>query len=152
MTVVTKSIVINAPREAIRPYVNEPDRMRSWNPNIYKWEAGEGWPEAGAQGEIGFKASGGVDVEGVMTMVEYDPDTLNRTYTIDSNNENFEPSVWKYTYDENDGQTTVTAEVEYTLPGSYLGKVLDKLVVERGNAKLLEESLQHLKRKVESSS
>jgi uncharacterized membrane protein len=86
-----------------------------------------------------------------MIIQKYDPQTLNRVYTIEADNQPVEPSLWEYTYDENDGKTTVTVTVEYTLPGSYLGQVLDKLVVERGNAKLLETSLQNLKREVEGS-
>lgn len=151
MTIVTKSIVINASREKIRPYVDDARNLRSWNKNVYRWEAGDGWPAEGASGEIGFKASGGINVDGVMTVLAYDPQTLNRRYQIASNDENMEPSTWEYTYEEDGGQTTVTALVQYTLPGSYLGQIIDKLVVERGNAKLLEESLQTLKSMVEGS-
>lgn len=149
MTTVSKSVVIEAPREAIRPYFNDPQMLPKWNTNVYHWEPEEEWPNVGAKGDIGFKASGGINVEAIMTSLEYDSETLNRAYNIDGGT--LPPSLWRYTFDEKDGKTTVTVDVEYTLPGSYLGQVVDKLVVERGNAKLLENSLLNLKTQVEGS-
>lgn len=146
MTTVTKSIVINAPRETLRPLFDDPQRVKQRSSNLYRWEPDEAWPNAGATCQVGFKATG-IDVDGVATSLAYDPATLNRVYRIDS--EGFEPSTWRYSFEEHDGETTVTADVEYTVPGRILGPALDKLVVERGNAKLLQESLENLKAQVE---
>ena len=54
---------------------------------------------------------------------------------------------WRYTPER--GQTRLTALVEYDIPGGALGKIADKLVVERMNARNLEESLENLKALVE---
>jgi uncharacterized membrane protein len=56
-----------------------------------------------------------------------------------------------YTFNEQDGKTAVTAKVEYTIPGSFLGKALDKLFVERQNTKDIEQSLVNLKAMAESA-
>jgi hypothetical protein len=146
MTTVTKSIVIDAPREVLRPYFDEAEHVKQRSSNLYRWEPDEAWPNAGATCKVGFKATG-IDVNGTATSLEYDPATLNTVYRIDS--EGFEPSTWRYSFEERDGKTTVTAEVAYTVPGRILGPALDKLVVERGNAKLLQESLENLKAQVE---
>ena len=148
MTTVTKSIVVDAPREALRPHFHEAERVLERSSNLFLWEPDEKWPSVGAKCKVGFKATG-LDVEGVATSVEYDPATLNMAYRIDSGN--LEPSMWRFSFEERDGKTTVTADVEYTIPGRILGPTLDKLFVERSNAKRLEESLANLKAQVEQN-
>ena len=148
MTKVTKTVVINATREAIRPYFDESERLMGWSKNVYRWEPDAAWPNPGSQSQIGFKTTG-VDVDGVATAMEYDLDTMHSVYKVESGE--FEPSTWEYTFDEKGGRTIVTARVEYTVPGRLLGPALDKLVVERGNSKLLEETLKNLKAQVEAS-
>lgn len=67
----------------------------------------------------------------------YDEETVAHHWRHE--NEHGMPSFesW-YTFDDADGKTTVTTKVEYTVPGSFLGKALDKLFVERQNAKDVE--------------
>ena len=148
MTVVTKSVVINAQREAIRPYYANSDYARQIYQNVYLWEPVDAWPSAGATAKIGFKTVA-MNVEGTTTTQIYDPETMHHTYRIDG--EDVEPSFWEWTFDEKDGQTTVTAQVEYTIPGRIIGPALDKLMVERQNGKLLETSLNNLKELVEGA-
>ncbi len=50
---------------------------------------------------------------------------------------------WSFTPTKNG--TEVTFFMDYELPASYLGKVLDKLFVERENRKDINESLERLK-------
>jgi len=44
-----------------------------------------------------------------------------------------------------DGDTEVTAEIEYTVPGAALGKIANRLIVERMRARSLEQTLENLK-------
>lgn len=142
MTIVTKSIVIDAPREAIRPFYTNSEYTKKIYQNVYLWEPGDTWPSAGAKAKIGFKATA-MKVEGTSTTQEYDPETMHHVYRVDG--EGTEPSYWQWTFDESDGKTTVTVQVEYTIPGRILGPALDKLMVERQNGKLLQQSLDNLK-------
>ena len=148
MTVVTKSIVVDAPRDAIRPYYTNSDYTMQIYQNVYLWEPDDAWPSAGAMARIGFKATA-MKVEGTSVTHEYDEQTMRHVYQV--NGENVEPSHWKWIFDEKDGKTTVTVQVEYTIPGRILGPALDKLMVERSNAKLLQTSLENLKALVEGS-
>lgn len=148
MTKVTKTVVINATREAIRPYFDESERLMGWSTNVYRWEPDQAWPNPGAQSQVGFKTAG-VDVDGTATALEYDRDTMHSIYKVESGD--FEPSTWEYTFDENGDKTIVTAHVEYTVPGRILGPAMDKLVVERSNSKSLEDALKNLKQRVEAS-
>ena len=47
--------------------------------------------------------------------------------------------------------TTVTARVDYTIPGSYLGQILDKLFVERQNSRDMADNLRRLKEMAEGA-
>jgi uncharacterized membrane protein len=46
----------------------------------------------------------------------------------------------------------VTFEIDYQLPGGFLGEAMDRILVERQNEEEAERSLQNLKRLVESES
>jgi uncharacterized membrane protein len=58
---------------------------------------------------------------------------------------------YRTTYEGQGAATKVTMRFDYEMPGAALGKVLDKLVVERMNAKNLDSSLSKLKELVESN-
>ena len=51
----------------------------------------------------------------------------------------------RWTFGPTEKGTQVTFLMDYELPGSYLGKVLDKLFVERQNKNDVNQSLQRLK-------
>jgi uncharacterized membrane protein len=48
------------------------------------------------------------------------------------------------------GGTLVTMEEEYTVPGSVLGKVVDRLIFEKMNARDMHSSLENLKLLIEA--
>lgn len=142
MSLVQKSMVINASLETIRSYYTDEKYARQIYQNVYKWEPDENWPNTGATAGIGFKTTA-MSVEGTVTTVEYDPEKMRHAYRVDS--EGVEPAHWEWDFEEKDGQTTVNVQVEYTIPGRILGPALDKLFLERQNAKLLQQSLDNLK-------
>ena len=141
MTTITKSIVINATRDTIRQYYAHPVHTPQWSHALTIWEPEEAWPGVGTTAKMGLK-SGGLTSEGVATTLAYDDETMAHHWRFESNLPPLE--CWS-TFDEVDGQTTVTTKVEYTVPGSILGKALDKLFVERQNAKDVEQQLVNLK-------
>ena len=51
--------------------------------------------------------------------------------------------TWTYTPKNND--TEVTVEIEYTVPGRALGRIADRLLLERMNENGTEQTLQNLK-------
>ena len=150
MTVVTRSIVIDAPRQVIRPIYTSSDYTMQIYENVYLWEPDASWPETGAKAEIGFKATG-QNVEGTCTSQEFDPETLHHVFEVQSAASGDEPSRWEWTFDEQDGKTTVNLRIEYTVPGRIIGPALDKLMIERQNAKLVEKALENMKDVAEGS-
>ena len=149
MTSITKSVVINTPLDGIRPYYAHPVHTLQWAQAVYLFEPEEAWPSAGSTAKMGIK-SGGLKIEGVATTVEYDPETMNHHWQLEP--ANMDVMDFWYNFDKGEGQTTVTARVDYTIPGSYLGQILDKLFVERQNAKDIEDGLSRLKEMAEGAS
>lgn len=148
MTTVKKSIIINGTREDIRPFLHDPQFVMARDANIYHYQPDANWPAEGSTLQAGFKTFV-MNVDAVFTSLEYDAQTLNLRYRAESQNN--EPAMWQWTFDEQNGQTTVSVQIDYTLPGSYLGKALDKLFVERKNEEQTENTLAGLKAQVEGA-
>lgn len=148
MTIITKSVEINAPRDTIRQYYAHPVHTPQWAHAITIWEPDESWPEVGSTARMGTN-SGGIKAEGSATTLAYDDETMAHHFRYEP--KNLGPMDFQFSFEERDGKTTVTQTTEYTIPGSFLGKALDKLFVERQNAKDIEQQLANLKAMAESA-
>jgi hypothetical protein len=126
MTTVHESITINATREQIRPIFFDPEKLRTREESIYHYQPDEQWPAVGAKYEVGLK-SFLTNIDAVSTCLAYDPETMRLEF--DQVADGQEPARWLYTFDEQDGKTTVTLKIDYTLPGKWLGQVVDRLLV-----------------------
>jgi hypothetical protein len=87
----------------------------------------------------------GVKLNGKATFLEFDPPHKAVVQT-----EGGAESVWTWTYEAQGDGTLLTCAIEYTIPGAALGKIADKLIVERTNANSLEQSLKNIKGIVEA--
>lgn len=142
MTTINESIEINATRDTIRQYYAHPVYTTQWAPALVLWEPDESWPRAKSTARMGTK-SGGITTEGIATTLSYDEETMAHHFRFEP--KNMPPMEFRNTFEERDGKTTVTQRVDYTIPGSFLGKALDKLFVERQNTKDIEQQLVNLK-------
>jgi hypothetical protein len=147
MTTVHESITINATRERIRPIFFDPESIRTRETAIYHYQPDANWPAVGAKIEVGFKTFL-TNVDAVATCLAYDPETMRLEYDMVGGTG---PANWLYTFDEQDGATTVSLKIDYTLPGSWLGQVVDRLLVERKNRQQVVDSLAALKRAVKAA-
>lgn len=139
MTLIQKSITINAPLDAVLAILEDPERQSELNPNLKllshrpsplgfydtNWEykmagmkfSGESTVTAYEKGKrIVFESKGGID------------------------------SRWEWTINAQGGTTEVSLALTYTMPGSFLGAALNKLVIEGQNEKDIEGELANLKR------
>lgn len=144
MTTITKSIEINATRDTIRRYYAHPAHTAQWSHILTVWEPDEAWPNEGATARMGVK-SGGLNVEGVATTIAYDDETMAHHFRHEPDNQMMAPFETWFTFDESEGKTTVTQKLVYTIPGNLLGQALDRLFVERQNARDMEQQLANLK-------
>jgi len=119
MTVLERSIVIKGTAAEIDAITSDGDRLPEWYAGITKATADGIFPDPGGIVEMKYKSAG-------ITAGVYE--------------EIFEPV---------DDGTRFTLKFDYEMPGGGVGKLVDKLFVERMNAKNLEESLENMKTLVE---
>ena len=143
-----ETITINATREQIQPFLYDPERLLARETAVYRYQPDEKWPAVGARAEVGFKTAL-MNIDAVNTCLAYDPETLQMEFEQVAAGQ--EPGHWLYTFDEQDGKTAVSLQINYTLPGKWLGQVVDRLLVERKNRQQCVDSLAALKQQVEKA-
>jgi uncharacterized membrane protein len=140
MAHIKKDTLIHAPIRQVFDMVFDFESIPQWMVgmekvhNISPGERGEG-----SAFEWVYNMAG-VKFDGVSRIVSLEPlrkAVIASTGGIDS--------TWTWTYAAEGEGTRLTCEMEYTVPGAGLGKIADKLVVERTNAKNLEKSLANIK-------
>jgi uncharacterized membrane protein len=144
MTTLERSVLINASVDAIEAITDDARRLPEWYAGIEQATPDDLFPEPGGKVELVYKAAG-VTFNLTQTSVERVPGQVgvNRMEGMiaGTNRMTFAP--------EGEG-TRVTMRFEYEMPGGGVGKLFDRLVVERMNAQNLESSLENLKRLLES--
>jgi uncharacterized membrane protein len=144
MTTLERSVLINASVDAIEAITDDARRLPEWYAGIEQATPDDLFPEPGGKVELVYKAAG-VTFNLTQTSVERVPGQVgvNRMEGMiaGTNRMTFAP--------EGEG-TRVTMRFEYEMPGGGVGKLFDRLVVERMNAQNLERSLENLKRLLES--
>lgn len=144
MTHIKKDILVDAPLQQVFDMIYDFESIPKWMVgmeevrNISPGERG-----AGSSFEWTYNMAG-VKFDGASHIVSLEPlrkAVIQSTGGIDS--------TWTWTYAAEGSGMRLTCEMDYTVPGAGLGKIADKLVVERTNAKNLEQSLAQIKALVE---
>jgi uncharacterized protein YndB with AHSA1/START domain len=143
MTTVERSIFINATPDEINAISLVPERMPEWYAGIEHAVSDDVFPEAGGMAEMVYKAAG-IKFDMTMTVIEYVPGEYI-TYQMGG----MITGVTTWATTPEGGGTQLSAIFEYEMPGGGVGKVVDRLVVERMNTDNLEKSLHNLKALVE---
>jgi uncharacterized membrane protein len=146
MPYVEQSIVIAAPPDAVFDMVaNQPERMPEW------WRAFELQtrvsPPPTAVGSVSRYVYNmlGVKIKGEHQVVELDENARLLVKTLSGID-----SMFEFNFIPVDGGTELNVRVEYSLPGSVLGQLLNRLTIEQRNERDLAEGLQNLKQIVEA--
>ena len=145
MAKIEKSIEINAPVAKVFALVNDWHNTLGYMESFTKFEPTTEMEEGdGARFVYALKAAG-MEMGGEMEISEWEQDkgwSMTSTKGMKTNARwAFEPLT------ENSSRVTFTTE--YEVPGSFLGAIVDKLLVERTNEANAEKSLQNLKRMAE---
>lgn len=139
MTKVERSTLIHAPLESIVAIVDDPHRLPDWYAGIEQVEPDDLFPKPGGKVDMVYKAAG-VTFNITQTSLERVPGQSGvfqlEGMIAGKNRMTLEP--------EGEG-IRVTMAFDYEMPGGGLGKVMDKLLVERMNIQNLEKSLENLK-------
>ncbi len=145
MAKVEKSILIHADPEAINRFALDPYTYPQWFEGVEAVESDGVYPQVGGKVNLQYKSLG-VNFTLVMTSREFQ---RGSALTNEMDGMITGVQAWKLTPEGN--ATRVSVSFNYDVPGGGLGKILDKLMLERVNAENLEKSLENLKRVVESA-
>ncbi len=144
MATVERSILINALTDTIDAVALDGSRLSEWYVGVEQATPDDLYPEVGGRVSLVYKAAA-VTFNLTLTVQE-----LARGHHISYQMSGMMVGTQEWSHMPEGGQTRLTARVEYDMPGGALGKIADKLVVERMNARNLEESLENLKALVEA--
>ena len=142
MTLIQKSITINAPAEHVWDILDDMGLQSELNPNL---KILSHTPAAvGGQNTTWEYKMAGMKFSGETTMREYDRpkrEAFDSKGGIDSR--------WEWTLTSQGSTTGASLKLEYTMPGSFLGAAVNKLVIAGQNEKDIEGQLANLKRLAE---
>lgn len=143
MAKVERSILIKASPEVLDAITSDGKRLPEWFAGVEKAEPDDTFPEVGGKMVTTYK-SAGATFELTQTVIER-VEGQSAKYKMEgmitgTNHWVFAP--------EGDG-IRVTVTFDYEMPGGALGKVADKLIVEKMNTENLEKSLENLKKLAE---
>lgn len=140
MAHIEKTILIDAPVETVFQYATTIPKLTEWWASLVEVRK---FPQErmapGVKYEWTYKMVG-VKLDGVTEIAALEPNA----HVLFKNTGGI-PSTLDYRYASEGGKTRVSVVMDYTLPGSVLGKLADKLVVERLNEREAENVLANLK-------
>ena len=143
MAKVERSILINASGDQIDVITQDGKRLAEWYAGVEKAEPDDVYPNPGRKIVMTYK-SGGAKFDITQTVLER---TAGQSAKYQMEGMITGTNHWVYT-PEGEG-TLVKATFDYEMPGGVLGKLADKMIVERMNTENLEKSLENLKKLVE---
>ncbi len=147
MPVVTNSITIEMPLTEVWDFLDDPANSTQWfagvtdivGVNRTEERIGDNWTTK--YSVMGFN----MDI--TQTVTEYEKDAK---FTISLGG--MMPGSYTTTLSGDGGSTKVTQTFDYEVKGGALGKAMDRLVLERMNAKNAKSSLKKLKNLLETKS
>lgn len=143
MTKVERSILIKGTPEEIETIHNDIDRLTEWYVGIEKAISDGVYPRVGGKVRLTYKAAG-ITFETTNTCLEYEYPRVGRYKMEGMITGNYEEIL-----EPVEGGTRFTMKFDYQMPGGGVGKIVDRLFVEKMNVKNCEESLKNLKALVE---
>ena len=142
------SIPIDAPVERVVDVATDPQHWASWWVNLGEAEKIEGDGGAGTVVEHKYLMAG-VPFHVTTRVTENAPTpTGGQRVRIQFDGPLKGWQSWEY--EPRDGGTNVTAEFDYNVPGSAIGKFADELIIERMQERAREQTLEILKLLVEA--
>jgi uncharacterized membrane protein len=145
MPLVEQSIDIHAPVQAVFGIIaHAPERQAEWWPPIELQERVTPPPtNIGSVSKYVYNMMG-VKITGEHKVLEMSENQYLKVKTISGIDSTFE-----FIFQPTNNGTNLTIRVDYSLPGSVLGQLLNKLVIERKNEDDLHQGLANLKSIVE---
>ena len=148
MARVKDNILIAAPAEKVYSFATDISRWSSWFVGLGEAERVEGDNSPGTVVKQSYLLMGRhFPVTTTVTENRSDPDG---SYHWRGENEGGLAGWSTWDYEPKGDGTLVTAELEYALPGSVVGKVADRLFIERNQQRAMRHTLENLKELTEA--
>ena len=149
MSIVTKSIIMNAPIEQVFMYYARPEHIAGHFPEEAKMKVipikvTEGWGVGTVMRIIGEFGGRPMQWDSITCEV-----TKNKKIVSKALNGPFKKNVITVKFEEINNATKVTFEVDYVLPYFIIGIIIDKLRLRKYVIKGMSVSLQEVKNAVE---
>ena len=143
MAKVERSILINASGDQIDVITRDGKRLAEWYAGVEKAEPDDVYPNPGGKIVMTYK-SGGAKFDITQTVLEW-IEGQSAKYKM----EGMITGTNQWVFTPEGGGILVKVTFDYEMPGGVLGKLADKMIVERMNIENLEKSLENLKKLVE---
>jgi len=145
MAVIDKTVIVNVPIEQVHAFLNDIKQFPEWYAGIDEVHPEPGFPtEVGSTSKFTYSVLN-TSMEGELTITKNVP-LEERHIKMDG----MITGHQKWTFTSEGGSTRVHMYSEYQMSAGLLGKIVDKLVVERLNDKYAEESLAAMKSRIET--
>lgn len=140
MSKVHASTVIHKPIQEVFDYTASPANGPAFIPNLNEnTNIQPEQPGVGQKFDWRFNMAG-VDLRGQAEVTEYNPPHNAKIVSTGDSN-----STWVYSFEEADGGTKVTLEVDYEVAEGPLQKMANKVVIDQLNQRSADQSLENLK-------
>lgn len=148
MSHIEKKILIHAPVEKVYDMARDPNRWNTWWVGLSEPEQINGKGEVGTVVKQNFLLAGiPFPVTSKVTEDKRDPKEAHWKGNFEGPLEGHQE--WDYIARGND--TEVVARIDYTVPGKALGKLADKMIIEKMQERSAEQTLENLKLLVENT-
>ncbi len=145
MTLINKSVTINAPVSQVQAFMDNSEITPEWYEGMESLTPSPGYPtEVGSTAVIEIKA-GGMTMESNLEVTESEPEKL-RVFAMDG----MIVGTNRWAIRPDGDVTHIDLTIDYEMKGGGIGKIMDKLFVERINDKNAEASLANLKNHIEA--
>ncbi|MEM9776895.1 MAG: SRPBCC family protein [Chloroflexota bacterium] len=144
MTIISKSVEINKPLDDVKAFLDQTNRIPDWYEGIESVDPDPNYPlEVGSSCGMVAK-SAGVTVESKFTLKK------RESHLMEFEFDGMMSGTNSWTFRESGDVTHLDLVVDYELSGGILGKIMDRLFVERTYDANSETSLQNLKLMIEA--
>ena len=149
MSIVTKSIIMNAPIEQVFMYYARPEHIAGHFPEEAKMKVipikiTEGWGVGTVMRIIGEFGGRTMQWDSITCQV-----TKNKKIVSKALNGPFKKNVITVNFEEINDTTKVTFEADYILPNFIIGIIIDRLHIRKQVINGMDSSLQEVKKSVE---
>jgi carbon monoxide dehydrogenase subunit G len=142
MAQMKKSILIHAPVEKVYAVARDPKRWTTWFEGMSEIKELTGEGEVGTVAKFSY-AMTGMSFPVTVEVVEEHISSDGATWQGKIGGPLAGEQTWTYT--PKNGDTEVTVDMKYTVPGKALGKIADRLIIERTQERSADQTMKNLK-------